>query len=282
MLVAADLHTHTTASDGTLTPADLVRRAKEAGLTAVAVTDHDTMAGLSEALTAARRHGIVLVPGIEISTDAIGREVHILGYHCRPDDAHLTDLLARLRAGRRERLERMIANLRLAGIGITWADVCAQEENGSRATSPDTSLGRPHVARALVRAGYAGSVAEAFERFLLPGRPGYVPRFKLHPTEAVRAIRRAGGVPVLAHPDLIGDDTILPELLDAGLMGLEVWYPEHSEERTRHYLRLASAEDLIPTGGSDFHGRIERWADIGSVTAPDETVARLAAAAERL
>ncbi len=276
--MAADLHTHTTASDGTLAPAELVQQARLAGLSAVGITDHDTMAGLAEAAEAGQRWGITVVPGVELSTDATGREVHILGYHCRPDAEPLTSLLAAMRIQRRQRVERIVAALERAGIALTIEDVLAMAPPG--AGGPE-SLGRPHVARALVYRGYAATVSEAFERFLASGRPGYVPRSKLHPVEAVRHIRAAGGVAVLAHPGLMGDDSILPQLLAAGLQGLEVWYPDHTPEQTERYLRLARDLHLIATGGSDYHGRGERWAVLGAVTAPDEAVERLAAAASR-
>lgn len=275
--MAADLHTHTTASDGTLAPEELVRRAAELGLDAVGITDHDTMAGLPEAEEAGRRSGIAVVPGVELSTDATGREVHILGYYCRADAEPLASLLAAMRAGREERVERILAALARAGVSLTREDVLAAA--AGEAQRPE-SLGRPHVARALVQHGYAESVADAFARFLVPGKPGYVPRPKLHPADAVRCVRAAGGAAVLAHPGLVGDDSILTELLAAGLQGLEVWYPDHTPEQLQRYLRLCEDLGLIPTGGSDFHGRGERWAELGQVTAPSEVVERLAAAAQ--
>ncbi len=268
--MAADLHAHSTASDGVLRPAELVRAAQAAGLTALALTDHDSMEGVPEAAAEAGRVGLRLVPGVELSTDATGREVHILGYFCRGDQPPLADLLAAMRAARRERLERMVEQLRAAGVPVRLERV--QELAGGGAP------GRAHVARALVEAGWAGSVEEAFERFLLRGRPGYVPRKKLHPVEAVRAVVAAGGVAVLAHPGLIGDDGVLGELLAAGLGGIEVHYPAHTAEQVARYARLAEELGLVATGGSDFHGRGERWGDLGSVTVPDGVVDRLEAA----
>lgn len=265
----ADLHAHSTASDGVLAPAELVRAAQAAGLTALALTDHDTVEGLPEASAEAARLGLRLVPGVELSTDATGREVHILGYFCHGDRPPLAHLLAEMRAARWQRLERMVAALAEAGVRLELERVAALAGGGA--------AGRAHVARALVEAGHAGSVEEAFQRFLVRGRPGYVPRRKLHPADAVRAVVAAGGVAVLAHPGLIGDDEVIPALRSAGLGGIEVYYPAHTPGQVAHYARLAGELGLVATGGSDFHGRGERWGDLGSVTVPDEVVDRLEA-----
>lgn len=270
--MGADLHAHSTASDGVLSPAELVRAAAAVGLTALALTDHDSTAGVAEAAAAAAQAGLRLVPGVELSTDAIGREVHILGYFCA-GRAPLEELLAEMRAARRRRLEQMVERLRAAGLPVALERVLALAGAGAP--------GRAHVARALVEAGCAASVEEAFDRYLLPGRPGYVPRRKLHPGEAVRAVIAAGGVAVLAHPGLVGDDGVLPELLAAGLGGIEVHYPAHTAAQVAHYARLAEELGLIATGGSDFHGRGERWGDLGSVTVPAAVVDRLEEAAAR-
>lgn len=269
----ADLHTHTTASDGTLAPAALVRCAHAAGVTSLAVTDHDTFAGLAEADAEARRLGLTFVPGVELSTDATGREVHVLGYFCRAGGGPLAELLGEMRAARWRRIEEIVSRLRSAGAPVSLERVAA--------IAGDGAAGRAHVARALVEAGCAGSVSEAFELYLLPGRPGYVPRRKLHPAEAVRCVVEAGGVAVLAHPGLIGGDEIIPELVAAGLRGIEAYYPAHDPGQVEAYLALADRLGLIATGGSDFHGAGERWGDLGSVTVPDDVVGRLAEAAGR-
>lgn len=269
----ADLHTHTTASDGTLAPPALVRRAHAAGITTLAVTDHDTFAGLAEAGAEAARLGMTFVPGVELSTDATGQEVHILGYFCRTGEGPLVDLLGEMRAARGLRIEEIVSRLRNAGVPLALERVLA--------IAGDGAAGRAHVGRALVEAGCAASVSEAFERYLVPGRPGYVPRRKLHPADAVRVVVDAGGVAVLAHPGLIGGDGIIPELVAAGLRGIEAHYPAHEPVQVRDYLALADRLGLIATGGSDFHGAKERWGDLGSVTVPDEVAARLAEAAGR-
>lgn len=271
MSMAADLHTHSTASDGVLAPAELMRRAHAAGLAAVALTDHDTVEGLTEAAAEARRLGLRLVPGVELSTDAIGREVHILGYYCRFEAEPFAVLLEEMRAARRERLERMVARLNAAGVPVALERV--------RALAGAGSAGRPHVARALVEAGHAADVHDAFARFLGRGRPGYVPRRKLHPADAVRAVVAAGGVAVLAHPGLVGDDGVIADLVAAGLGGIEADYPAHTPEQAARYRRLADDLGLIPTGGSDYHGKGEHWGDLGDVRVPIEVVDRLERAA---
>lgn len=271
--MAADLHNHTTASDGTLSPAELVRRAKAAGLHFVGVTDHDTTAGLAEAAEAAGIEGIGVVPGVELSTDATGREVHILGYFCRTADSPLADLMEEMRTARRRRVEQIIGRLCEAGIPVSADRVLALAGGGV--------AGRPHVARALVEQGLAEDINDAFQRFLVRGRPGYVPRRKLHPVEAVRLVRQAGGVAALAHPGLMGGDEVIGELLAAGLQAIEVYYPEHTPYQVKRYADLARAHGLIVTGGSDFHGDGERPANVGSVTVDDGTVEQLAEAARR-
>lgn len=292
----ADLHTHTTASDGTLSPADLVTLAAHIGLEALGVTDHDTMAGLPEAESSARRQGLQVVPGVEVNTEYRGREVHVLGYFCR-GDGDLAALLARMRRARVERMVAMVDRLRRAGIPVTLEDVekvvresgpptagavgpvsCREPGGSSAAASGDRLpvLGRPHLARALWRLGFAATPAEAFARFLVPGAPGYVPRPKVHPAEVVERIRADGGVPVLAHPGLIGDDSVVLALAAAGLLGLEVWHSRHDEAASVRYLEMAKRYGLLATGGSDFHGPGDDR-QLGSVRLPMETVQQLEA-----
>lgn len=192
----ADLHTHTTASDGTLSPAELVREAAAVGLQILAVTDHDTTDGIQQAQEEARRCGLELVPGVELSTDTAGAEVHILGYFVDWRDPEFTALLRRMREDRVERAREMVRRLNRLGLPLTFDDVARQA---------DGAVGRPHVARALVAAGYVSSFEEAFTRYLARGRPAYVERRRFTPEEAVEVVLRAGGVPVLAHPLWGGD-----------------------------------------------------------------------------
>lgn len=266
-----DLHTHSTASDGLLTPAQLVALAVERGVQTLALTDHDTIAGLPEASAAATAAALRFVPGVELSTHVEAGEVHMLGYFVDTADPALRDALARFRVARAGRAEEMVARLTAAGAPITLARVHAFAAGGS--------IGRPHVARALIEAGHAASLNEAFERWLVRGRPGYVERFRLTPPAAIRLIRAAHGVPVLAHPHSVDDlAMLLPQLLEAGLLGLECYYGDYDEPRKRDYLAIAKRHGLVATGGTDFHGGSgAHRRPLGSVYIPPRCVDDLAA-----
>lgn len=240
-----DLHTHTTASDGTLSPRELVRTARQVGLRILAITDHDTVDGIASAAEEAGRAGIELVPGVELSTDVPDGEVHILGYFVDWHDEEFLALLRRLREGRLARAQEMVRRLNQLGLPITFEEV---------ARHADGSVGRPHVARALVAAGYVASFEEAFERYLARGRPAYVERERFAPEEAVQAVQRAGGVPVFAHPLWGGQRDRVGRLVDCGLRGIEAYYPDHSPQDVRRFLDWARDFGLVATGGSDYHG----------------------------
>ncbi len=266
-----DLHTHSTASDGLLAPAQLVALAVARGLRTLALTDHDTIAGLPEASAAAAAAALRFVPGVELSTHVEAGEVHMLGYFVDTADPALRDALARFRAAREGRAEEMVTRLGAAGAPIALARVHAFAGAGS--------IGRPHVARALIEAGHATSINEAFERWLVRGRPGYVERFRLTPPEAIRLIRAAHGVPVLAHPHSVDDLAgLLPQLLAAGLSGMECYYGDYDEPRKRGYLALARRHNLVATGGTDYHGGDgAHRRPLGSVYIPPQCVEDLAA-----
>ena len=218
---AVDLHAHTTASDGTLSPRELVRTAARHGVRVLAVTDHDSTEGLAEALEEAGRLGLTVVPGLEINCDVEGAEIHVLGYLGDWGTAWFQDFLRAQRAERVARIHRIAERLTELGLPIDPAEVFALAGDGAP--------GRPHVAQVMVNRGYVRSVREAFDRYLRAGGPANVPRRRLAPAEAVALIRRAGGVPVLAHPGLAGRDAMIPDLVRAGLMGIEVYYAEHPE-----------------------------------------------------
>lgn len=267
----ADLHTHTTASDGTLDPAELVRRAADAGLAAVAVTDHDTLEGVPPALEAGSRAGIRVVAGVELSTHwRDGQaEVHILGYGLNRDSPQLAQLLADMRRARRERAAEMLTRLHHLGLPLD-----PQQVGGP---AGGMSIGRPHIARAMIQAGYVTSVADAFNRYLARGRPAFVPGRKISPVRAVEILRGAGGVPVLAHPGLLRihpvNSGLLAELQEKGLAGLEVYHSRHDGPTCRRMARLARTQGLIPTGGSDCHGPGPGSAPLlGSIRIPTATV----------
>jgi predicted metal-dependent phosphoesterase TrpH len=272
-----DLHTHSTASDGLLSPTELVQRASEAGLTLIGLTDHDTTNGVAEAQAAGARVGVTVIPGVEINTDlADGQgEAHVLGYYLDQSQTAFQATLAFLREAREKRGERMVKQLRDQGIDIAWSRV-RELANGT--------VGRPHIARALIEAGYATDINDAFARYLTRGKPGYAPRIKLMPEQAIRLIRSAQGVPVLAHPAGITGlaDVVLPALVQAGLLGLECYYGQYDNETVARLLALARQHDLIATGGSDYHGPNMHPTPLGGRWVPPEAAERLHVASERL
>jgi len=270
---AVDLHTHTTASDGQVRPAELVALAAQRGVVVLGVTDHDTTAGLSEAIAAGQQLGIEVVPGIELSTAVEAGEVHVLGYFIDPRSALLQESLCSFRDRRIARAREMVARLRRLGLSITFDDVQGLAAGGT--------ISRAHLARLLTERGYAPSVDDAFARFLARGRPAYVPHERPTPAEAVRLVVHAGGAAVLAHPYLASDlDRLLPQLVAAGLAGIEVWYAEYTAEQQHALAELARAFQLIPTGGSDYHGETFRpGRELGSVDVPAEVVEQLRRAA---
>ncbi len=243
----ADLHLHTTCSDGTLAPADLVRAAKASGLAAIAVTDHDTFDGIAPAQAAAA-NDIEIIPGVELTCQVRKSEVHLLGYFFNdtwhdPAFARILDFARDIRA---KRVVQIVERLNEHKLDIAVADV--------QACAHGASIGRPHVARALVARGCVRNVEEAFARFLRPGKPGYVERYRMTAAEGIHHIRCSGGVSVLAHPGLAAiSDTDIHDMRDQGLQGIEVWHPEHKPAQVAHYEDLAASLHLHLTGGSDAH-----------------------------
>jgi predicted metal-dependent phosphoesterase TrpH len=270
-----DLHTHTTASDGTLSPRELVRTAAERGVQVLAVTDHDSTDGLAEALAeAAARPPLEIVPGLEINCDVAGAEIHVLGYFLDYLAPWFQDFLRSQRAERVARIHRIAARLAELGMPVDPAEVFAIVREGSP--------GRPHVAQVMVQRGYVRSVREAFDKYLHARGPANVARHRLTPAEAVAVIRQAQGVPVLAHPGLANRDELIPDLVGAGLMGLEVYYAEHSPTQTTAYLELCRRWDLVATGGSDYHGpQSGRTNALGTPTVPWSSWEHLQQRAER-
>ncbi len=259
----ADLHLHSTASDGADAPARVVELAAEAGCEGIALTDHDTLSGIDEARDAADRVGIHLIPGVELSVDHDGTKMHLLAYGVEPGPGPLQDELAALRAGRIERNRKIVAALRDLGYDITLDDVEAQ------ARGP--SIGRPHIADALVSKGYVASRDEAFEHLLHDGGAVYFPRARLTAVRAIELTRAGGGVPVIAHPKTIqlraeAFEDMLEELTTVGLFGLEAHHPMHDPQLRRHLTALASRFSLVATGGSDYHGMAERPYRVGTGT----------------
>jgi predicted metal-dependent phosphoesterase TrpH len=263
--ITIDLHTHTNASDGLDTPAELVHNAAQRGISVLGLTDHDTVAGLEAAAEAAARVGITLVPGVDRA------EVHILGYFVDRTDDDFRHRMEDLARGRVRRVEQIIARLQELGYPIDGDAILSQAEEGS--------IGRPHVARALMEIGAVDSVNDAFERFLKSGRPGYVPRDPFEPEDAVRLLIEHGAIPVLAHPFTTKDiEGILKRLVPAGLLGFETYYAEYSPEQHAELRAIADAWNLAPTGGSDYHGAgFREGRDLGTAPVPGEVWERLSA-----
>jgi predicted metal-dependent phosphoesterase TrpH len=270
-----DLHLHTTASDGRSEPEDLARRAAAAGLRTIAVTDHDTTAGVARARAAAAPLGVDVVMGIEITAVHAGRDVHLLGYFFDDGDPELTTFLERQRADRRRRIGLMLDRLRALGIALD------EESVRSQAAAAGKAIGRPAIAGALVTAGHADNIADAFDRFIAEGRPGFIARQGAPPADVVALIARAGGVSSFAHPGKLGLDDLLPDLAQAGLTAVEVFHPDHGRADSDRYMALAQALGLLVSGGSDYHGPASGRVDaMGVVHLPDVHFQALKAQAE--
>jgi len=258
-----DLHTHSTASDGSYRPAEVVRLAKVAGLKAMALTDHDTTDGLPEAVAAGAELGVEVIPGVEISAQFIDDTMHILGYFLDFRSGKLAERLAVLKQARKERNPKIVAKLNALGIPITMEQVERASGGGQ--------VGRPHIARALLESGYVSSMQQAFDIYLKNGGKAYVEKFRFPPAEAMDMIREAGGVPVLAHPFTLGLGSasalkeVLLDLKDQGLAGVEIFYADHSPEQEALYLKLARELGLLVTGGSDFHGNNKPDVTLGNI-----------------
>jgi len=256
-----DLHTHSTASDGRLSPAALVSYAHEKGLEALALTDHDTVEGLAEALAAGQQLGLEVLPGIEISADWPESTLHILGYFIDYHDGQLLERLRILQDARNRRNPEIIRKLCSLGCDITLEEVMAEAITGQ--------VGRPHIAQVLLQKGYVKSSQEAFDRYLRKGGAAYVDKFRFDPREAISMIRAAGGLAVLAHPSTLAIrnsaelDAFVVAMKGCGLTGIEAFYSEHTPQQTRLYQEVARRHRLLVTGGSDFHGAYIKGIDLG-------------------
>jgi 3',5'-nucleoside bisphosphate phosphatase len=255
-----DLQAHSTASDGSLTPSEIVQLARKSGLRAVALTDHDTLDGLQEALNEGQVQGVEVIPGVEISAEFKEGTMHILGYYVWDGRASLSQSLIKLQHARAERNPRMISKLNELGFKVSLEEVIGCAGGGQ--------VGRPHMARALLEKGYISNISEAFDLYLGKGKPAYEEKFRFPPDEAISMIRTAGGVPVLAHPftlglDDRGLDSLVTQLVLQGLEGIEVLSPEHATEQERFYRKLALDHNLVITGGTDFHGVNKPGIDLG-------------------
>lgn len=258
-----DLHVHTNCSDGTFSPEEVVELATKKSILALAITDHDTTIGAVRAIEAAKGADIEVIPGVEISTASRSGILHVLGYYINPKDMDLSTRLEWLRNARNNRITMIVEKLVQLGISIKEEDVYEHAGKGAP--------GRPHVANALVKKSIVDSRQEAFDKYLVKHAPAYVEKMKLKPEESITLIRKSGGVAAVAHPYTLGYDnyqalaSMIGELKDMGLMGIEAYYPRHTPEQTSMYLKLAKELDLIVTGGTDFHGANKPDVELGVI-----------------
>ena len=255
-----DLHLHSTCSDGTFSPEEVAWRAIEADLSIISLTDHDSIEGVAAAEKEGEKLGLEVITGTELSAQVDGTDVHILGYHIQSDHPGLIDCLDTCRNERKNRAERIVKKLNSMGLRIGFEQVLAKADNGS--------IGRPHVADVLVEEGLVFSSNEAFHKYLGYSKPAYEPKHALSPSEAIQVIHGAGGLACLAHPGLYGRDDLIPELVEAGLDGIEVRHTKHGPKEIKRYTDIAEQFGLLPTGGSDCHGDGRGSSVIGTVDVP--------------
>lgn len=273
--MVVDLHIHTTASDGTYSPTEVVRRAKKLGFKAIAITDHDTVEGIREAQEEGKRIGLEVLAGIELNTDYQNTEVHILGYLFDLENRDFLGTLERLKEARDMRVRQIVEKLKNTGLDITIERVLELAGAGT--------VGRPHVARALLEKGYVQTIKQAFDQYIGSTGPGYVSRYKLSPADGIKMIRDAGGIPVLAHPGIVDRDELIEEFIQAGLMGIEAFHSDHSTTKSNHYSKIAQKNGLIITGGSDCHGPIFKGKSLlGRIRIPYLNVVCLKEAKDKL
>jgi 3',5'-nucleoside bisphosphate phosphatase len=263
----ADLHVHSSQSDGTYTPAQLVKESLARGLSAMAIVDHDTVGATPEAIAAARGTDLEIIPGIELTAQYENQEIHLLGYFLDYQDKLLLEKLKLVQLNRIQRVYKMINNLEALGVKLKPETVFDISGKGT--------VGRMHIARALVQDDWVGSISEAFRKYIGDKSPAYVLGFRLSPQEAIKMINDAKGLAVLAHPYMLHNDAWISEFASYGLAGLEVYYPEHSQSMVNFYLDLAKQMNLLVTGGSDFHGSAKPDIKLGMIKIPLELVEKL-------
>lgn len=255
-----DLHIHSTDSDGTLSPYEILDLAESLNLSVIAITDHDSIDGIKKLIQSKILSPVKLLTGVEISTsppDFLDKSgsLHVLGYAIKIDDEALNKTLDKLQKARKDRNPKIIKKLNQLGIDLSMDEVCQYSGNGQ--------LGRPHIAGLMVKKGFSNSIKEAFDKYLAKGKAAYIEKYKVDCSKAINIIRCAGGVPVLAHPGLLNikDQDLFEKLIkylkNKGLMGIEVYYSEHTKQQTVYYFNIAEKYDLLPTGGSDFHGSLK-------------------------
>ncbi|MDD4898985.1 MAG: PHP domain-containing protein [Candidatus Omnitrophica bacterium] len=263
----ADLHLHTTYSDSTYTPSQLIQEAHRVGLSTIAVVDHDTVGGIIPAVEAAKAVDLEVVPGIELTAEQDNQEVHVLGYCLDYRNSALLKQLASLKENRIQRIYKITEKLKNIGIDLNAESVFEISGGGT--------VGRLHVARAMLKEKIVSSIFEAFHKYIGDKCPAYVLGFRLSVQQAIGLIKSAGGIPVLAHPYSVHNDSLILDYIKAGIMGLEVYYPEHTQSMRNYYLNLTKEYHLVATGGSDCHGKAKPEVRIGSIKIPYELVEKL-------
>ena len=262
-----DLHLHTISSDGTYAPEKVVRLAQERGFRTIAITDHDTTEGLEEAISAGIKYNIEVIPGIELTVDYAQTEMHILGYFINKDSSAFQNILLDLRETRLNRAIKMAEKLKELGISIPIQKIIS--------VNCESAIGRLHIANALISEGYVSNINEAMSRYLRKGRPAYVPKKHLLPSEGIKLIKDVGGVAVLAHPGMGNLERFLPALIEFGMEGIEVFHSKHNEGQIKKYLHLADEYKLLITGGSDCHGLGKDQELLGTIHLPEKYLIQL-------
>ena len=264
----ADLHIHTTCSDSTQTPEEVILHAKEVGLNCISIADHDTVDGIDPAIAAGKEHGIEVIPAIELSTEINKKDVHMLGYLMDYKNPEFVETIHKIQHSRIGRMHDMIAKLNELGVdNITFDEV--SEMAGTK------SLGRPHLAHFLVEKGWVKNKQEAFNKYLAEGQAACVPKYKISPFEGIELIAKAGGISVLAHPKFSGVDEHIPAFVEAGLGGLEIYYPNTPPELVKFYEGIVAKHGMVATGGSDAHGDNKKHTYIGRMNIPYDLVEKL-------
>ncbi len=268
-----DLHVHSTYSDGTLSPQRLIDKAMQHGLMGISITDHDTLEGLAETLAYIDANAVKIdfIPGVELNTEPEeeGNEIHILGYYITSDNLSFRERLGEIREQRKNRARQIVAKLNDLGYKLRFEKVLS--------LAGSDLIGRPHIALAMIEAGYANSIEQVFKEYIGYGRAAYVRRYKFPPAEAIELIKSSGGIAVLAHPGLIKNQTLVSKLIEAGIEGLEAFYPQHTPQQTSDYVKLAQQKKLLVTGGSDYHGpgSSESRARLGAAGIDSELMERI-------
>lgn len=263
----ADLHIHTNKSDSTFSPEEVAGYAAKCGLSAVAITDHDSVAAIPLVKKYSAQYDIEVIPGIELSSDSNGEEVHILGYFINYEEKWFLERLKFLRHVRLKRARQMVGKLNELGFDINIKDTIAISGEGA--------IGRMHIARLLLEKKYVSSIAEAFQKYIGKGKYAYVRKYRITPGEAIDMIEKLGGISVLAHPQIMNQDKLIPSMVKEGLQGIEVYHTDHSKEGEERYLKMASEYGLLITGGSDCHGIGKGKILMGTVKIPYELVEKL-------